>query len=804
MSIDIIEIGLDRLTDATEFEKLAAEVMYLEGFFDIHPLGGKFDLGQDAVQDRFSVREGKIRTIFQFTIQEKLTTKLRSTIRRLEAVAGPYSQLVIVTSRNISAEGQRALTEMARKEFDVTLVLYDRKTLVNRLSDLTNGLFSRHFPDIGPQLGIIQASSARETALDNALEEGLLRASIALVFGAKMSATRKALFDELVMVALAEEESKGFSIEEVLAVLAKQFPMVIVTADQTRAAIERLARFGKVKLSAAGKVTLTLDGRMTVVAAISRAEDTVGILVGDIVGKAIAATESTLSEEEEQRLRKNARSLLVQYFRIFGVEITARVLEGGPKGPLFLRKIPELIKVAGRQVASPLGELLIAATAEIIQNPTEEQARALADWARAFVGSALLNVDPLLRQLHKIELSKRVFVLDTDVVLDIIVTDSPRNESLKKSIGSILGLGARVIVPTAVLAECADHAGRSVHTYAYFGAGLLGMDSIMIESKVYNAFVAGYAFARLYGRIGRGTDFRTYLDNYYEKSDPLAYMAQVAKMALPDGVEILPTEDALGVEIDTALRDRFYPVMLRFASHSRKAQYRSPEETEMLALADSTLAASVLQHCSSGTKPEDRSPLAGRCYILTNSARYLRACEELKIEEAISVRPQHLISIIELISGNALDDLNFVRLFENPFLVAAVDQVWDSAQVLLSDGLSLIGKTLPRLRWDFSKKLHKEITTIETMGRAPDTEEKSGLLDEEGADLLLKAVGLGYSLNPAFDVVQKAIGEKDKELDATKAELVELSEKFDELKKQIDQFGRRRQRYLRKIADRRK
>jgi len=801
MGLDIIEFALDKMTDAAEFEKLAAEVMYLEGFYDIHPLGGKFDLGQDAIQDRFYVREGKIRTIFQFTLQENLNSKLRSTIERLQAAAGEFSQLVIVTSRNLSAEGQRALIEIARKGFDVTLIPYDRKVLANRLSDLSNGLFSRHFPDIGRQLSDFRASSAGEITLEDALEEGLLKASIAFVFGERTSTTRKALFDELVMAALSDEESRAFSFDEVSAILTKHFPMIMVSTEQLQASVERLARLNKVKLSREGQVTLTSDGKMMVVAAISRAVETVGTLMSDIVGKATMAAGGTLSGEEERKLIRNARSLLVQYFRLFGIEITAQVSDKASKGPLFFKKIPDLIKIAGQQVTSPLGELLIAATAEVIQNPTLEQARALADWARAFVGSALLNVDPMLRHLHKLELSERVFVLDTDVILDIIVADNPRNDSLKKAVESILGLGARVIVPTGALAECAHHAEHSIHTYAHFGPALLGMDLNMIESRVFNAFAAGFAFARLGGRIGRGVTFGKYLENYYEKSNPLAFMTQVAKTSLPDGVEIIGIEEALGEEIDAGRRDKFYPIMLKLASQSRKAQYRSSDETETLALADSTLAASVLQLCMSSTKPEDRSPLAGRCYIITNSARYLRACEELGIEEAISVRPQQLISIIELMTGKPLDDISFVRLFENPFLIAAVDQVWESAKVLLDDGLSLVGKNLARLRWDFSMKLHSEITLIEQTGRAPEDKKTKARLDEEGADLLLKAVRLGYNLNPAFDVVQRALGEKDMELDATKSELVELSERFIELKKQIEQFGRRRQRYLRKIAE---
>ena len=48
MSFDAIELALDRMTDFVAFERLATEVMYLEGWYDIRPLGGPADQGQDA------------------------------------------------------------------------------------------------------------------------------------------------------------------------------------------------------------------------------------------------------------------------------------------------------------------------------------------------------------------------------------------------------------------------------------------------------------------------------------------------------------------------------------------------------------------------------------------------------------------------------------------------------------------------------------------------------------------------------------------------------------------------------------
>ena len=76
MALDIVDIALDYLTDASGFEKLAAEVMRGEGYHDIKPLGGVGDLGQDAVQDRFYHRKGRVRIVFQFTLQDYIAGKL--------------------------------------------------------------------------------------------------------------------------------------------------------------------------------------------------------------------------------------------------------------------------------------------------------------------------------------------------------------------------------------------------------------------------------------------------------------------------------------------------------------------------------------------------------------------------------------------------------------------------------------------------------------------------------------------------------------------------------------------------------
>lgn len=66
MALDIVEIGVDRITDSTEFERIATEVIYNRGYYDIVPLSGGNDFGQDAVEDKFFESNSVIRTVFQY------------------------------------------------------------------------------------------------------------------------------------------------------------------------------------------------------------------------------------------------------------------------------------------------------------------------------------------------------------------------------------------------------------------------------------------------------------------------------------------------------------------------------------------------------------------------------------------------------------------------------------------------------------------------------------------------------------------------------------------------------------------
>jgi len=116
MSLDVVEIALDRLTDWSTFEKLASEIMRDEGYPDIRPLGGVHDGGEDAAVERYFEATGRrFRVVFQYTLRSDVSVKLDDTIRRLETSGAQFQKLVIVTSAQISSETQAALRRRARE-----------------------------------------------------------------------------------------------------------------------------------------------------------------------------------------------------------------------------------------------------------------------------------------------------------------------------------------------------------------------------------------------------------------------------------------------------------------------------------------------------------------------------------------------------------------------------------------------------------------------------------------------------------------------------------------------------------------
>jgi hypothetical protein len=253
----------------------------------------------------------------------------------------------------------------------------------------------------------------------------------------------------------------------------------------------------------------------------------------------------------------------------------------------------------------------------------------------------------------------------------------------------------------------------------------------------------------------------------------------------------------LDVEIPNQLFERVMPIVLDRACKTPKGRDRTQEQNEDLARHDTELLLGVSTHNKGGSNGQG-SVLGSSAYLVTGSARFLRAAEVAGLDDRVSTRPQILSSLLELMGALDLSDLQYTSLLENCLLHSAAEAVWDDVKVLLDAGLELGDKSLTRLRFDVEDRLHDQITALrnaDSMADADDSDEPPEAGDREHLELLKAADRAGYRANQQL---MRLLAEGR----ANQKELTRLAEENQALREAVSRFGKRKARYLRQMQRR--
>jgi TIR domain len=100
MSADPIVYCLEKLTDYAQFERLSHEIMALEGYPSIEPLGGFSDKGRDAVHVN---RLDGVITLFCYSVREDWLNKLKQDANVIYKHKHPCHRLVYLSTYDYSA-----------------------------------------------------------------------------------------------------------------------------------------------------------------------------------------------------------------------------------------------------------------------------------------------------------------------------------------------------------------------------------------------------------------------------------------------------------------------------------------------------------------------------------------------------------------------------------------------------------------------------------------------------------------------------------------------------------------------------
>ena len=776
-----------------------------EGYPNIKPLGGTGDEGQDAIHESLFINEGRIITVFQYTIQRgTLSAKIGGTINTLQKAGTDFHVLVLVTPNIISTESQRKMIKDTRKNYEINLNIYERKTLINRLVDYSNGIFHRYFPDIRKQVDeLFSKKPALSDEASPQLECSMLKCSLAFTFNKETPRARKSIFDYLTLGLLMEDPSKELTIDE----LCKGYQAAISVnippeKDKVAASLQRL--LSKKMVQHDGSVFKVTESALQNTASTAiQANEGTDSMISDIVDEVISITEIKLSVQDISIITRNIRSVLCKLFQLFGIELSNQVLRSKTPTPVYLDSSDEMIAMVTRQLPRDIGDVLMAVIAETFKKPTEEQAKTLSNWAHAYIGASVMNLDPYLNEFQLTNFKNKIFILDTDFILDCLVQETPLSNTYLKLVRVLTASGCRIIIPNACIKECVSHAHYSPRTYAYFDKRLFSLNNSYVDEQVGNVFVKGYYYAFINGMISSNTKYKDYLMNYYEPNAPKKFMIDAIRTIFPAGIEFLNPEDLLDTEKDIpkdqhkALSDKLLDLVLK----RKKAEYRTPEENREIANNDATFFLTAIYLNEKSESSLDQV-LGGTCYLITASGRYLICSKKVGIRDVVTTRPQPLIGILDLIGGIDISPSEFVKLFENPMLIYAVRSSWDDVATLLNSGIALKDKSIARLKWDLNQRLHEQIVALKEADLKESVEdvEEGKISDNLYIELMKTSSSLGYSHIPGVDTLISALKQAENDVGEKDRLIYELTEQYERLEVEIQRFGKRKQKYLRKIG----
>jgi len=399
---------------------------------------------------------------------------------------------------------------------------------------------------------------------------------------------------------------------------------------------------------------------------------------------------------------------------------------------------------------------LVYSLGQILSNPSEAQLEVISLWAKAFIGTQLMRLDPMLSEFQYNTFKDKIFILDTDFVLNCMVKNGKQSDIYSKLLSRLLEIGCKVYITPSVVDEIISHAEFAERNYNYFKNAFNTVDEFIIYEKLSNIFVIDYYISRLNKINDYSEDsFKSYILNFYDSNDPYNFMLEVLEHRLPKGIIIGELNE---VDVDVVERDYLANLIYIETIKTPKAAYRTDEENMKIAKTDAELYLIARSLNNKVPVDDEKMLMYGVAYLITNSTRSIRCAKSYGIFSAVVTKPSVLVALLSEIGWFDAPKKSIVDLLGNPFLAEIVNQNWNDVKFLVDFGVDLKGKELPRLRRDLKKVLHELIIKDEKVFDIEDdkreVENLNSLSDNSIDEFILcaeKIKNKGYKMIPAVD-----------------------------------------------------
>ena len=142
MAADPIIYCLENLTDYDQFERLCHDMMSLDGFRGIEPLGGNKDKGRDAIHvDRTANNEV---TIFAYSVREDWRDKLDEDSEKVHKHGHACQRVAFLCTAHFTATERDNAVKHTRTTYGWTLELYGLERLRTMLATTHRQLVAQH------------------------------------------------------------------------------------------------------------------------------------------------------------------------------------------------------------------------------------------------------------------------------------------------------------------------------------------------------------------------------------------------------------------------------------------------------------------------------------------------------------------------------------------------------------------------------------------------------------------------------------------------------------------------------------
>lgn len=482
-----------------------------------------------------------------------------------------------------------------------------------------------------------------------------------------------------------------------------------VDDNQVKSAINSLHKKEKIiEITKDGEIVLSEGKQKDLTVFTNEVESDLKNLIASIFSKVQSNYKRKI--DNDNQVIANIKECLNYYFKVSSLSYFDIV---------YHKEVTELTRlktIASNNLNSNSEELIsqiLFTIGQIIENPTAEQQKILNTLARLHVTAQIMNLDPTLANFKATQLKGKIFIIDTDIVLHAITQNASHSKQYKLMLEQLQLCGCKLYIPQEVIIEVYNHGEASKKRFG-FVSHLIGKKEEDAPKNLGNVFIEDFHYSIL--RNAKNTpNWNRFIGNYYNAKYGIEYTTDVIKDTL--GERISYSELPPGANIDQNEYDQLYSLVLEETIKTAKAQYREYEKNEDIAHADCVIYLTVRSLNNNPIIQSSASRRSGElmnsCYFLSSSYRVHDCAKQLGLDAKVLCNPKALLAYMAEVGIINADNVEFTKLFDNPFLIYTAKIVEEDLDSIVKSGIDLQGENIVRLKYEFKDEIQNLLTSPE-------------------------------------------------------------------------------------------